>query len=129
MTSPSRRNPRTLRATQISMARIATPRRAMRRYERTASPLLLRLLARLWRWLDAVLQPTWRTLKLRRLAGALALSGLASLVLGGLAPTQAQVKGTPQVINGQAFPVNPQLQDRRTTYTNGTLSLGVEWAY
>lgn len=49
-------------------------------------------------------------------------AGYTFLVLGS-------VYRPAQVINWQAFPVNPQLQDRRTTYTNGTLSLGVEWAY
>ena len=49
-------------------------------------------------------------------------AGYTFLVLGS-------VYRPAQVINWQAFPVNPQLQDRRTTYTNGTFSFGVEWAY
>ncbi len=49
-------------------------------------------------------------------------AGYTFLVLGS-------VYRPAQTINWQAFPVNPQLQDRRSTYTNGTFSLGVEWAY
>ncbi len=49
-------------------------------------------------------------------------AGYTFLVLGS-------VYRPAQVINWQAFPVNPQLQDRRSTYTNGTFSFGVEWAY
>ncbi len=49
-------------------------------------------------------------------------AGYTFLVLGS-------VYRPAQTINWQAFPVNPQLQDRRTTYTNGTFSFGVEWAY
>lgn len=49
-------------------------------------------------------------------------AGYTFLVLGS-------VYRPAQTINWQAFPVNPQLQDRRSTYTNGTFSLGVEWSY
>lgn len=49
-------------------------------------------------------------------------AGYTLLVVG-------QVARPDQQINWQAYPVNPQLQHERSTYTNGTWSLGVEWAY
>ena len=49
-------------------------------------------------------------------------AGYTLLVLG-------QIARPAQQIDWQAFPVNPQLKTDRTTYTNGTFSFGVEWAY
>ena len=49
-------------------------------------------------------------------------AGYTLLVLG-------QIARPAQQIDWQAFPVNPRLQTDRSTYTNGTFSFGVEWAY
>ena len=48
--------------------------------------------------------------------------GYTLLVLG-------QIARPAQQIDWQAYPVNPRLQSERSTYTNGTFSFGVEWAY
>ena len=49
-------------------------------------------------------------------------AGYTLLVLG-------QIARPAQQIDWQAYPVNPRLQTDRSTYTNGTFSFGVEWAY
>ena len=60
--------------------------------------------------------------KARLLSQAEFQAGYTLLILG-------QIARPAQQIDWQAYPVNPRLQSERSTYTNGTFSFGVEWAY
>lgn len=40
-----------------------------------------------------------------------------------------QVYRPADIIDWQAYPVNPLLRDRKSNYVNGAVSIGIEWAY